>query len=123
MVIEIPNLLIPERNHFLEVQSRMKSFLIEAEGLDVISCCLASILTEAGLLDGFNKVVEPIVSGWLGLPPEASLTLILGVIRRNERCTIIAMNLTPLQMFVGAIVSLLYLPCLSVVGVLTKGLI
>ena len=30
------------------------------------------------------------------------------------------MNLTPLQMFVGAIVSLLYLPCLSVVGVLTK---
>ncbi|MDI9519516.1 MAG: ferrous iron transporter B [Bacillota bacterium] len=122
MVIEIPNLLIPEKkSFFLKFKARMKSFLIEAEGPMLLAVVLASILTEAGLLDGFSKVVEPIVSGWLGLPPEASLALILGVIRREMSVApLIAMNLTPLQMFVGAIVSLLYLPCLSVVGVLTK---
>ena len=84
MVIEIPNLLIPEKkSFFLKFKARMKSFLIEAEGPMLLAVVLASILTEAGLLDGFSKVVEPIVSGWLGLPPEASLTLILGVIRRE----------------------------------------
>jgi ferrous iron transport protein B len=30
------------------------------------------------------------------------------------------MNLTGLQMFVGAVVSLLYIPCLSVFGIVTK---
>ena len=33
---------------------------------------------------------------------------------------LLALNLTPLQAFVGATVGLLYLPCLSVFGVLTK---
>ncbi|MDI9519129.1 MAG: FeoB small GTPase domain-containing protein [Bacillota bacterium] len=122
MVIEIPNLLIPEKkSFFLKFKARMKSFLIEAEGPMLLAVVLASILTEAGLLDGFSKMVEPIVSGWLGLPSEASLALILGVIRREMSVApLLAMNLTALQMFTGAIVSLLYLPCLSVIGVLTK---
>lgn len=122
MVLEIPNLLIPEKRSFwLKFKARMKSFLIEAEGPMLLAVVLAALLTEAGLLDGFSKAVEPIVSGWLGLPAEASLALILGVIRREMSVApLLAMNLTPLQMFVGAMVSLLYLPCLSVVGVLTK---
>ena len=33
---------------------------------------------------------------------------------------LLALNLTPLQAFVGGAVSLLYLPCLSVFGILTK---
>ncbi len=122
MVLEIPNLLIPEKRSFwLKFKARMKSFLIEAEGPMLLAVVLAALLTEAGLLDGFSKAAEPIVSGWLGLPAEASLALILGVIRREMSVApLLAMNLTPLQMFVGAMVSLLYLPCLSVVGVLTK---
>ncbi len=122
MVLEIPNLLMPERKSFwLKFRARMKSFLIEAEGPMLLAVLLAALFTEAGVLDGFSKAVEPIVSGWLGLPAEASLALILGVIRREMSVApLLSMNLTALQMFVGAIVSLLYLPCLSVVGILTK---
>ncbi len=122
MIMEIPNLLIPEKKSFwLKFKARMKSFLVEAEGPMLVAVVLAALLTEAGILDAFSKIVQPVVSGWLGLPPEASLSLILGIIRREMSVApLLAMNLTPLQMFVGAIVSLLYLPCLSVVAVLTK---
>lgn len=122
MVIEVPHLLSPERkSFFLKFRARMKSFLLEAEGPMLIAVVLAALLTETGLLNGLSKFVEPVVSGWLGLPKEASLALILGVIRREMSVApLLAMNLSPLQMFVGAVVSLLYIPCLSVIGILAE---
>jgi ferrous iron transport protein B len=72
-------------------------------------------------MEKVSVFVEPIVSGWLGLPKEASLSLLLGVIRREMSVApLLELNLLPLQMFVGAVVSLLYLPCLSVMGILAE---
>ena len=52
--------------------------------------------------------MQPMVSGWLGLPPEASMSLILGIIRREMSvATLLALDLTSLKVFVGAVVSLI----------------
>jgi len=51
-------------------------------------------------MEKVSVLVEPIVSGWLGLPKEASLSLLLGVIRREMSVApLLALNLSPLQMF------------------------
>lgn len=122
LVIEIPNLLLPERRtYFKKFFVRVKQFLIEAEGPMLIAVFIAAILAESGLLNGASEVMKPLVSGWLGLPQEAALSLILGVIRREMTVApLLGMNLNGLQMYVGAVVSLMYLPCLSVFGILTK---
>lgn len=122
LVIEIPNLLIPERKAYLKkFLVRVKQFLIEAEGPMLIAVFIAAILAETGLLTGISTALKPLVSGWLGLPQEASMSLILGVIRREMSVApLLAMDLSGLQMYVGAVVSLLYLPCLSVFGILAK---
>lgn len=122
LVIEIPNLLLPERRtYFKKFFIRAKQFLVEAEGPMLVAVLIAAVLAETGLLVGISNLLKPLVSGWLGLPPEASMSLILGVIRREMSVApLLALNLTGLQVFVGAVVSLIYLPCLSVFGIVAK---
>ncbi len=122
IVIEIPHLLVPEKNaYFKKLLVRLKSFLLEAEGPMMIAIVIAAILKESGLLDAAAVMFEPLVSGLLGLPSEAVILLLLGVIRREMAVApLLDMALTPLQLFIGATVALLYLPCLSVFGVIAK---
>lgn len=122
LVIEVPNLLMPNaRAYFKKLWIRIKEFLVEAEGPMLIAVFIAAILAETGLLQNLGEFLKPMVSGWLGLPEEASLSLILGIIRREMSVApLLGLNLNPLQMYVGAVVSLLYLPCLSVFGIIAK---
>lgn len=122
IIIEIPNLLLPEKKSYLKKLSvRLKSFLIEAEGPMLIAIVIASIGIESGVMDYIATACEPFVSAILGLPKEAISGLLLGIIRREMTVFALAgMQLSNLQLFVGSVVSLLYLPCLSVFGVIAK---
>lgn len=123
MVIEVPNLLMPNgKSYAKKLMLRMKHFLIEAEGPMLIAIIIASVLKETGLLENIAVFFEPLVSGWLGLPEEAVVALILGIVRREMAVApLLAIEgLTALQAFVGGTVALLYLPCLSVFGILAK---
>ena len=115
-------MLPPERSSFTrKFLVRVKQFILEAEGPMLIAVVFAALVTETGFMEKVSVLVEPIVSGWLGLPKEASLSLLLGVIRREMSVApLLALNLSPLQMFVGAVVSLLYIPCLSVMGIIAE---
>ncbi len=122
IIIEVPNLLIPEKKaYFKKLWVRFKGFLVEAEGPMLIAVVIAAVFVEAGLLDSFASFIEPIVSGMLGLPKEASLFLLLGVIRREMAVApLLEMNLNSLQLLVGCVVALLYIPCASVLGVIAR---
>jgi len=123
MVIEIPNLLMPNaRAYGKKLMLRMRHFLLDAEVPMLISIIIAALLKETGLLNYIAVYLEPVVSGWLGLPKEAVIALILGIIRREMAVAPLLEieGLTALQAFVGGTVALLYLPCLSVFGILTK---
>ncbi|NMA67566.1 MAG: ferrous iron transporter B [Clostridiaceae bacterium] len=123
MVIEIPNLLMPNaRAYGKKLMIRMKHFLVEAEAPMLLSIVIAALLKETGLLSSIAVYLEPIVSGWLGLPKDAVIALILGIVRREMAVApLLAIEgLTALQAFVGGTVALLYLPCLSVFGILSK---
>lgn len=123
MVIEVPNLLMPNPKAYAKkLMLRMKGFLVDAEGPMLVSIIIAATLKETGLLELIAVYLEPIVSGWLGLPKDAVVALILGVVRREMAVApLLAIEgLTALQAFVGGTVALLYLPCLSVFGILAK---
>lgn len=122
LVLEVPNLLMPEpRAYFKKLRVRIRQFLLEAEGPMLLAVFLAAVLAESGLLERLGSLLRPIVSDWLGLPEGAVMSLILGIIRREMSVApLMALELSPLQMYVGAVVSLLYLPCLSVFGIVAK---
>lgn len=123
LVIEIPNLLLPNAKAYgKKLMLRMRHFLVDAEVPMLISILIAAVLKETGLLNHIAVWLEPVVSGWLGLPKEAVIALILGIIRREMAVAPLLEieGLTALQAFVGGTVALLYLPCLSVFGILTR---
>ncbi len=122
IVLEVPNLLIPEKKaYFKKLVIRLKGFLLEAEGPMLMAILMAAVFKESGMLDYLAILFEPIISGLLGLPKEAVIVLLLGIIRREMAVIpLLEMSLTPVQLFVGAVVTLLYIPCISVFGVLAK---
>jgi len=124
LILEIPNLLMPNpRAYFRKLAIRMKHFLKDAEFPMLAAVFLAAILAGTGVIGVIaqNSVVQSVVSGWLGMPEEAVISLILGIARREMSVApLLILNLTHLQAFVAGVVSLMYLPCLSVFGIVAK---
>lgn len=122
LLIEIPNLLPPDWSTLTKkLKMRMKHFLVEAEIPMFLGILLAAVVVETGLFNQVSIWIEPMVSGWLGLPPESSLSLLLGIIRRELAVLpLLELNLSTLQLLVGATLALFYLPCISVFAVLAK---
>jgi ferrous iron transport protein B len=124
LIIEVPNLLMPTpKTYFRKLWIRMRHFLKDAELPMLAAVFLAAILAGTGVLSivANQAQVQMIVSGWLGMPEEAVVSLVLGIVRREMSVApLLILNLTYLQVFVAGVVSLLYLPCLSVFGILAK---
>ena len=122
MLLEIPNLLLPDMKSLVKkIWLRTKEFMIEAEVPMLLGIGFAALIAETGALDAVSAYVAPITVNWLGLPQEATLGLMLGVIRRELAVLpLLELNLTTLQLLVGSVVALFYIPCLSVLGVLIK---
>ncbi len=122
ILLEIPNLLLPDKTAFkTKLKIRMKHFLVDAEGPMIIGILIAAFIAETGVLNGLSRFIAPFVETWLGLPKETSLALLLGIIRRELAVLpLLELNLTTLQLVVGSVVALFYLPCLSVFGVLAE---
>lgn len=122
MLLEIPNLLMPDRQTLLrKIKIRTKHFMMEAEVPMMMGVGLAALLAETGALVHVGGALSPLVEGWLGLPKEATLGLILGIIRRELAVLpLLELDLNYIQMFTGSLVALFYMPCLAVLGVLIK---
>jgi ferrous iron transport protein B len=124
LILEVPNLLMPEpKAYFRKLMIRMKHFLKDAEVPMMIAIVIAAVLSGTGVLAiiANQPQVQLVVSGWLGLPGEAVVALILGIVRREMSVApLLLLNLTYLQVFVAGVVSLMYIPCLSVFGVVAK---
>jgi ferrous iron transport protein B len=82
-----------------------------------------------GLLDPINSLLAPITVLWLGLPEQTGITLIFGIVRKELIILTLAVIfgttnfsavLTPVQLIVLALVSMIYIPCISVILVLAK---
>lgn len=122
LILEIPNLLMPDmRSLGKKIWIKIKHFILEAQVPMFLGILLAALITETGALDVIGTFLEPLVVGWLDLPKEASLSLLLGVVRRELAVMpLLEMNLTTVQLITGSVVALFYLPCISVLFILVK---
>ncbi|MGF7184382.1 ferrous iron transport protein B [Desulfitispora alkaliphila] len=122
MLLEIPNLLRPDPKALAKkIWLRIKQFLLEAEVPMILGIGFAALIAETGVLNIIAGVMQPFTEGWLGLPGEASLALMLGIIRRELAVLpLLELDLSLLQLIVGSTVALFYLPCLTVMAIIVK---
>ena len=121
-LMEIPDLLVPGKGIiFKKVWIRLKGFILDGAVPMIVAVAVAALLYETGLMEAWGRLLSPLVVGWLGLPQEAAVPLVLGIFRRELTVLpLLEMELTMLQLFVGAVVGLFYVPCIAMIAVLAR---
>jgi ferrous iron transport protein B len=83
-VLELPPLRWPRpRNILIKTVARVEWYLKEAVPLFVLGTLILFVADRLRLLGGLERLGEPIVSGLLGLPREATGAFLIGFLRRD----------------------------------------
>jgi ferrous iron transport protein B len=91
----------------------------------LLGTALMFALDKTGILDLLLRASQPLVTGWLGLPPEASAAFLMGFLRRDFGATgLFVMQshglLSPLQVEVAMVTVTLFIPCIASVMMIAK---
>ncbi|NYT06196.1 MAG: ferrous iron transport protein B [Methanomicrobiales archaeon] len=130
MIMEMAPLRWPEPRQVLtKAWGRMQEFFFIAMPMLLVGSVILGLLDFVGLTAAFEALIAPFSETVLGLPAYAASALIFGILRKEmafETLVILAgtSNLTavlsPLQLTVFAVVSVLFVPCVSTIAVLAR---
>ncbi len=116
---------------------RFSDFASVALPIVALGSLVLGAFFEFGYLEVLLNPIQPLFHGLLGLPAVAGIVLILGVLRKElalELLVVLAiaqygptaqnllMFMTPIQIFVFALVVTIYIPCVAAIAVLGREL-
>ncbi|MHB8105329.1 MAG: ferrous iron transport protein B [Dehalococcoidales bacterium] len=129
LIMEMHSFKLPSLSMVLkQTWTRTKSLIYLVFPLYMVGSAGVQILYAYGILQPISNFMSPLTVSWLGLPVIAGILLIFGLVRKELILlmmtaifgTNLAAVLTPAQLIVMALVSMLYIPCLSTIGILVK---
>jgi ferrous iron transport protein B len=125
-VIELPPMRLPALSNVLsKTAARVEWYLKEALPLFLVGTFVLFLLDRLRLLDGITRAGEPIVTGVLGLPAEASAAFLIGFLRRDFAATRLfdmsrGGGLDEVQLVVAMVTITLFIPCIANVFMIAK---
>jgi ferrous iron transport protein B len=132
LIMEMPDYHVPSVSVVLkQTWTRTKSLIWIVFPAYIIGSAIIQGFYAAGWLNPVNNLLSPITVLWLGLPAVIGITLIFGIVRKELtiltlavifHTTNFASIMSPVQLIVLALVSMLYIPCISVILVLASEL-
>lgn len=126
LVVELPPLRLPVlSNVLIKTAARLEWYVKEAVPLFLAGTLLLFLLDWFHLLPALIKATEPVITGWLGLPPEAAAAFLLGLMRRDFAATgLFDMQshglLDPVQTVVSIVTITLFIPCIASLFMMVK---
>jgi len=124
LITELPPMRMPVLGNVLKkTGGRLKWYLIEVIPLFLIGTLIMFALDRTGALPWIIKVGEPLVVGWLGLPPEASAAFVMGFLRRDFGASglfALQAELSMVQAVVGMVTITLFVPCIASLMMIIK---
>jgi len=127
LIMEMPEYRIPSlKTILLQTWFGVKDFIFVAAPLVIGLGIIIKAVSLAGWLPLIVGFLSPITVSWLGLPAITGILLIFGVLRKELILVMLAgllgttnfaQILTPAQMIVLALVSLIYFPCVATLAV------
>ncbi|MCK4938594.1 MAG: ferrous iron transport protein B [Methanosarcinales archaeon] len=131
-IMEMPPLRTPDiRVMVKKTWMRMKGFVYVAFPILIVGSSFLGVVDTLGLLDSFEEISKPIFVDFLGLPAFAATAFIFGILRKEMALEILAVLagtavfidvMTPLQIYVFALVATIYVPCAATIAVIGKEL-
>jgi ferrous iron transport protein B len=127
-IFEIPPLRFPRlSNIVVKTYLRVVWFLREAIPLFLLGTLFLFLAAESGLLVVMEKILSPLTTGWLSLPPEVTWVFILGFLRRDYAAAglynLVRTDppvLDANQVVVALVVITLFVPCIANFLVMVK---
>jgi ferrous iron transport protein B len=130
LIMEMPKYHIPS----LKVAAnqtwvRTKSLIWIVFPAYIVGSAVLQAFYAAGWLNPINDALSIVTVGWLGLPVVTGILLIFGVARKELTILMLAVVfhttnfgsiMSPVQLIVLALVSMLYIPCLAMILTLAK---
>ncbi|MBT4311674.1 MAG: ferrous iron transport protein B [Anaerolineae bacterium] len=126
LLVELPPMRLPvASNVIFKTLARLEWYLKEVVPLFLVGTAILFILDKTSMLAMISNVGKPLVSGWLGLPPEASVHFLMGFLRRDFGATgLFIMQqqdlLSPAQVIVSMVTITLFIPCVASVMIIKK---
>ena len=132
LIMEMHEYRVPNYSVILkQTWVRTKEFIFKAMPIIIITGVILEILFMFRLLDPVNLILSPITVFWLGLPAITGIFLIYGILRKELTLVLLALLansmgttlpglLTPFQMIIFSLVSMLYIPCFATIVLIAK---
>jgi ferrous iron transport protein B len=130
MILEISPLRRPDpRLVMVKSWHRVRDFIFIAFPVLLVGSIILGLADYAGVLALFQASLAPFLQAILGLPPYAATALIFGILRKEmafETLVVLAGTanlpavMTPVQIYTFALISTLFVPCVSTIAVLSK---
>ena len=118
-VLELPPLRVPQlMNILVKTVARVQWYLKEAVPLFILGTFILFISHKVGALVYIQKMTDPIVVNFLGLPSRAAEAFVIGFLRRDYGAAGLFMLakeglLDPIQIVVSLTVMTLFVPCIA----------
>jgi ferrous iron transport protein B len=125
-VIELPPMRVPALSNVLsKTAARVEWYLKEALPLFLVGTFVLFALDRLKLLDAITRAGQPIVTGVLGLPAEASAAFLIGFLRRDFAATRLfdmsrGGGLDVVQLVVSMVTITIFIPCIANVFMIAK---
>lgn len=127
----------PLRTVLVKTWFRFKDFVVRATPIVIVGSLVMGVLYETDVIWRFTDPLSPVVEGWLGLPAVAGLALVFAILRKELALQfLVALALVEYggdvdnlrlfmdtrQIFVFALVTTIYFPCVATAAVLGREL-
>lgn len=124
LLIEIPPYRLPSiRALSTKLVMRVWEFLKDALLLVMLAILIVDILYYAGVFNYIADVTAPVVTAMWGLPKDAIVPLLIGILRKDAAVGVFsALDLNLKQLVTGIIILAMFFPCVASFSVLVKEL-
>ncbi|MEM2904706.1 MAG: ferrous iron transport protein B [Candidatus Bathyarchaeia archaeon] len=130
LIMEMPPYRAPSAKIVLKkTWFRTREFVYIAFPLIIAGSVVLAAVGGLGLTGLVGEAMSPVVAGWLGLPAVAGIPLVFGVLRKELTLILLAelagtadfaAILTPVQMVVFSLVTMIYIPCIATIAALIR---
>jgi ferrous iron transport protein B len=118
-VLELPPIRVPQMgNIVVKTLARVEWYLKEAVPLFILGTFILFVGHKVGALEFLQRITDPLVVGFLGLPSKAAEAFVIGFLRRDYGAAglfVMAKQgmLDPIQIVVSLVVITLFVPCIA----------
>ncbi|MCK4266981.1 MAG: ferrous iron transporter B, partial [Thermoplasmata archaeon] len=122
--LEIPPYRRPSLKTILKkTWMRVNWFLKEAIPYLILGVLAINVLYAIGFIDWLGNLFAPVMEGLLGLPGEASASLLVGFLRKDLAVgMLLPLGMSPMQLVIATTILTIYFPCVATFVLLFKEL-